>query len=282
MRSRGLVVAIAIVLAVLAAVGVIVYTNQVEKSVTEEETTLVVVSSQDIPSNTNLNTLLDTGGFQEIRVPDSALVAGAVTSLEELRDRVTSAPILANEQIPLSRLGEGTLNTVGVSEGHVGLGIQLGGPQSVNGLVQRGDNIVVYATFKKGTPVLKEDLKTLLEPAQVEQLFDAAAGTSTTPLANSDVLFMPFDFTTTLVPSVQVLSIQNPPVDQASGRQGEGSSSLVLDLLPEDAEQITFASTSPSAISMWLGLLPPENEEGYETPATVGVPFTRIVGVGSK
>jgi Flp pilus assembly protein CpaB len=280
MRSRGLVVAIAVVLAVLAAVGVIVYTNQVEKSVTEEETTVVVVSSQDIPSNTNLNTLLDTGGFQEIRVPDSALVAGAVTTLEELRDRVTSAPILANEQIPLSRLGEGTLNTVGVSEGHVGLGIQLGGPQSVNGLIQRGDSIVVYATYKKGTPVLKEDLKTFLEPAQIEQLFDAAAGTSTTPLSNQNILFMPFDFTTTLVPTVKVLAIQNPPVDETSGRQGEGNSSLVLDMLPEDAQDLTFASTN--ATSLWLGLLPPENEEGYETPATVGVPFTRIVGVGTK
>lgn len=280
MRSRGLVVAIAIVLAVLAAVGVIVYTNQVEKSVTEEETTLVVVSSQDIPSNTNLNTLVDTGGFQEIRVPDSALVAGAVTSLEELRDRVTSAPILANEQIPLSRLGEGTLNTVGVSADHVGLGIQLGGPQSVNGLIQRGDNIVVYATFKKGTAVLKEDLKKLLEPAQIQNLFDSAAGTSSTPLSNANVLFMPFDFTTTLVPSVAVLSVQNPPVDQASGRQGEGNSSLVLDMLPEDAQGLAFANTV--ATSLWLGLLPPENEEGYETPGTVGVPFTRIVGVGSR
>lgn len=280
MRSRGLVVAIAVVLAVLAAVGVIVYTNQVEKSVTEENTVLVVVSSQDIPSNTNLNSLVETGGFQEIRVPESALVAGAVTTLDELRDRVTSAPILANEQIPLSRLGEGTLNTVGISEDHVGLGIDLGGPQSVNGLVQRGDNVVIYATFPKGTPVLKESLKTFLEPAQIEELFDAVSGTSSTPLSNQDILFMPFDFTLTLVPSVTVLAIQNPPVDQASGRQGDGNSTLVLDMLPGDAENVVFANTN--ATTLWLGLLPPENEEGYESPATVGVPFTRIVGVGTK
>ncbi len=280
MRSRGLVVAIAVVLAVLAAVGVIVYTNQVEKSVTEENTVLVVVSSQDIPSNTNLNSLVETGGFQEIRVPESALVAGAVTTLDELRDRVTSAPILANEQIPLSRLGEGTLNTVGISEGHVGLGIDLGGPESVNGLVQRGDNVVIYATFPKGTPVLKASLKTFLEPAQIEELFQAVSGTSTTPVSDQNILFMPFDFTMALVPSVTVLAIQNPPVDQASGRQGGGNSTLVLDMLPDDAESVVFANTA--ATSLWLGLLPPENEEGYESPATVGVPFTRIVGVGTK
>jgi len=273
------VVAIAVVLAALAAVGVIVYTNQVEKSVTEENTVLVVVSSQDIPSNTNLNTLVETGGFQEIRVPESALVAGAVTTLDELRDRVTSAPILANEQIPLSRLGEGTLNTVGISADHVGLGIDVGGPQSVNGLIQRGDNIVVYATFEKGTPVLKESLKTFLEPAQVEELFEAGAGTSTTPLSNQDILFMPFNFTMTLVPTVKVLAVQNPPVDQASGRQGGGNSTLVLDMLPDDAQSLVYANSNST---LWLGLLPPENEEGYDSPATVGVPFTRIVGVGTK
>jgi Flp pilus assembly protein CpaB len=274
------VVAIAVVLAILAAVGVIVYTNQVEESVTKENTVVVVVSKEDIPPNTALNTLLDTGAFQDIRVPDTALVAGAVTTFDELRDRVTSAPILANEQIPLSRLGEGKLNFVGISDGHVGLGIDVGGPQSVNGLIARGDNIVVYATFLKGTPVLKSGLKTFLEPAQIEDLFDAVAGTSTTPLSNQDIFFMPFDFTTTLIPSVSVLSIQNPAVDETSGRRSTGNSLLVLDMRPEDAQSLVFANTN--AMSLWLGLLPPDNENGYESEATVGVPFARITGVNGK
>ena len=279
MRSRGLVVAIAVVLAVLAAVGVIVYTNQVEKSVTEENTVVVVVSKQDILTNTALNPLIESGGFQEIRVPESALVAGAVTTYDELRDRVTSAPILANEQIPLSRLGEGGLNYVGITEGHVGLGIETGGPQSVNGLIQRGDSIVVYATFEKGTPVLKDSLKAFLEPAQIEDFFNSIQGTSTAPLGNQDLLIMPFDFTMTLVQSVKVLAIQNPSVDEASGRQSEGNSTLVLDMLPEDAQSLVFANTHST---LWLGLLPPDNEEGYASEATVGVPFAKIVGVGEK
>jgi Flp pilus assembly protein CpaB len=274
------VVAIAVVLAILAAVGVIVYTNQVEESVTQDQTVEVVVSKQDIPPNTSLDPLIDTGQFQPIRVPDDALVSGAVTTLDELRDRVTSAPILANEQIPLSRLGEGQLNFVGISEGHVGLGIDVGGPQSVNGLISGGDNIVIYATFPKGTPVLKAGLKEFLEPAQIDELFDAVAGTSTTSLSNQDIFFMPFDFTTTLVPSVKVLSIQNPPVDQASGRRTSGNSTLVLDMLPDDAASTVFANSI--ATQLWLGLLPPTDEKGYDSEATVGVPFARITGVSGK
>jgi len=114
MRSRGLVVAIAVVLAVLAAVGVIVYTNSV-KNGTGADTTAVIVSNQDIPANTPLNPLIDSGAFGAVNVPNDTLVAGAVTDENELRDQTTSSTIYANEQIPTSRLATGTSNTLGIS-----------------------------------------------------------------------------------------------------------------------------------------------------------------------
>ena len=86
MRSRGLVVAIAVVLAVLAAVGVIVYTNSV-KNGTGADTTAVIVSSQDIPANTPLNPLIDQGVFGTVNVPNDTLVSGAVTDENELGHR---------------------------------------------------------------------------------------------------------------------------------------------------------------------------------------------------
>ena len=126
MRSRGLVVAIAVVLAVLAAVGVIVYTNSV-KNGTGADTTAVIVSDKDIPANTPLNPLIDSGDFGTVNVPNDTLVAGAVTDENELRDQTTSSTIYANEQIPTSRLATGRGNALGISDGHVGLGIQVDG-----------------------------------------------------------------------------------------------------------------------------------------------------------
>lgn len=278
MKSRGLVVAIAVVLAVLAAVGVIVYTNSLEKSITEAETTLVAVSKTDIPSNTLLTPLVDSGNFDLIRVPNTALVSGAITSTDALRDQTTAAPILANEQIPVTRLS-GELNVIGISEDHVGLGLSIEGPQAVNGLIQQGDNIVVFATFKKGTPVTRVGLQSLLSKGQIEEFFDSVTGQSTAPLSNQDVLFMPFDFTMTLVQTVKVLSVQNPPVDQSTGRRTEGASLLVLDALPEDARNVVFGS---SQATLYLGLLPPENEDGYPTDATFGVPLVKVTGVTGK
>ena len=280
MRSRGLVVAIAVVLAVLAAVGVIVYTNSV-KNGTGADTTAVIVSDKDIPANTPLNPLIDSGDFGTVNVPNDTLVAGAVIDENELRDQTTSSTIYANEQIPTSRLATGRGNALGISDGHVGLGIQVGGPQSVNGYIQNNDQVEIYATFPKATIVTKQGLKQLLTPAQLARLFTALqAGTSAT-VANSPVISMPFDFTFPLVQSVRVLAITNPPVD-ATGKPTTGNSSLVLDMVPADAQALVLASTD--ATQLWLGLLPPNKDgspgTGYKSPAAFGVPFAKVTGVG--
>jgi len=281
MRSRGLVVAIAVVLAVLAAVGVIVYTNSVKNGGTDK-TTAVIVSNQDIPPNSPLNPLLDSGAFEAVNVPNDTLVSGAVTDENELRDQTTASQIYANEQIPLSRLANGTSNTLGISEGHVGLGIQVDGPQGVNGYIQNNDQIAVYETFPQGTTVTKKELKQLLAPAQIQKLITAVQQGNTAALANSPVITMPFDFTLTLIQSVRVLSITNPPSDASTGKPVAGGSTLVLDLLPEDAQALVLAHTD--ATELWLGLLPPGPNntpaKGYPLPASFGVPFAKITGVG--
>ena len=279
MRSRGLVVAIAVVLAVLAAVGVIVYTNSV-KNGTGADTTAVIVSSQDIPANTPLNPLIDSGAFGAVNVPNDTLVSGAVIDENELRNQTTSSTIFANEQIPTSRLATGTSNRLGITEGHVGLGIQVDGPQSVNGYIQNNDQVVIYATFPQGETVTKQDLKHLLSPAQLQR-FLTALQTGTT--ANAPVITMPFDFTLPLVRSVRVLAISNPPVDSSTGKPANGGSSLVLDMLPDDAQSLVLANTD--ATQLWLGLLPPNKDNtpsaGYKSPGTFGVPFAKVTGVGT-
>jgi Flp pilus assembly protein CpaB len=280
MRSRGLVVAIAVVLAVLAAVGVIVYTNQVRTQVEVENTVPVLVSNQDIPANTNLDALIADGAFEFVRVPENALVADAVTTEEQLTGRTTTAPIFAREQITESRLsgGDSSLSVIGVSEGHLGLTVSLEAARGGGGIVQRGDTVAVFATFEEGTVVTREALRTLLSPNQIQRFFDSLvqAGAATN-LGQSDVFLMPFKFTVVLVPSVDVLSIQNPTVDE-QGRQDAGELiQMSLDMLPEDARNLVFASETAT---IWVGLLPPSDaEEGYPIEGQFGVDADRLVGV---
>jgi Flp pilus assembly protein CpaB len=277
------VVAIAVVLAVLAAVGVIVYTNSV-KNGGDTDKIAVIVSTQNIDANTPLNPLLDSGAFESVNIPKDTLVDGAVTSESELRDQTTSAQIFANEQIPTSRLASGPTNPLGISPGHVGLGISVEGPQSVNGYIQNNSNVALYVTFPKGTSVTKQGLKQLLTPGQLQKFFTAVQSGAATTTGPANVFTMPVDFTMTLVPSVQVLAVSNPPVDSSTGKPGSGSATLVLDMLPTDAQSLVLANSD--ATQIWLGLLPPNDDgsasKGYSLPAEFGVPFAKVIGVGGK
>jgi Flp pilus assembly protein CpaB len=281
MRSRGLVVAIAVVLAVLAAVGVIVYTNQVKNSATTEDTVAVVVSNQDIPASTELNPLIDQGGvFKQIRVPKDALVSGAVVNLDQLRDQVTSAPILANEQIPSSRLGQGISNLLGISPGHMALSMELDSPPGGNGHIQQGDSISVFATFSKGTPIQYKQLTDLFGKAAIAKfLQDVQAAGATVSASNLSVVVMPFDYTFQLIRSVKVLDIDNPAVDQTTGKSAGGNIVFALDLLPDEARDIVFSNNFGS---LWLGLLPPDNKDGYPIQGEIGPTFSQVIGVGTK
>src|SRR3954447_24146613 len=104
MRSRGLVVAIAVVLAVLAAVGVIVYTSGVKENAVNENTVPVLVSSQDILASTQLDPLISQGVFSTANVPQAVVPANAVTSTDQLQGKTATAPIYANEAIPVERV----------------------------------------------------------------------------------------------------------------------------------------------------------------------------------
>jgi Flp pilus assembly protein CpaB len=272
MRSRGLVVAIAVVLAVLAAVGVIVYTSSVRETATSENTTQVVTSSQNIAANTPLNPLVQANVFKLTAIPNDAIVPNAVTDISQLQDQVATAPIFQNEQIPTDRLSSGPgPNILGISEGNVGVGLQVQGAAAVNGYVQQGSYVVIYATFHRGTLVSKQSLKFYLSGSQIQKLQQAGSSTASNP----NLIYMPTDFTIALVPAVHVLSVTNPPAD-TTGKPTAGTSNLVLDMTPPDASSLIFATDHAT---LYLGLLPPSADKGYANPGSLGPPLARVIGV---
>jgi len=260
-------------LAVLAAVGVIVYTSSVRENATSENTTQVVTSSTDIAANTQLNSLVAAGDFKLTPIPNDAVVPNAVTDIQQLSDQVTSAPIYQNEQIPMDRLSSGPgSNNLGITDGNVGVGLEVQGAAAVNGYVQQGSDVVIYATFHRGTLVSKQSLRFYLSGAQIQKLQQAGSSTGSNP----NLIFMPTDFTIALVPAVHVLSVTNPPADTSTGKPTAGTSSLVLDMAPTDASSLIFATDHAT---LYLGLLPPNNDKGYANPGTLGPPLARVVGV---
>ncbi len=259
MRSRGLVVALAVLLAVAAAGAVVLYTNGVKKAAESGGSlTTVIVATQDIPANTSLDPLIEGGGFKELSVPTDAVVDGAVTSLASLRGQTTTAPIVANEQLTSSNLSSGEQvagGTLGISKGHLALTIKLNAPQGVNGNIQRGDNITVFATYTGASIVTGTTLP---------QLLNGSAPTT-------DKQELP-DFTVSLIPTVRVLQVVNPALDDTGKPVGD-SVTLTLDLLPADAQALTLANQTAT---LYIGLLPP-GEDGHAIPAST-LPVNLLLG----
>jgi Flp pilus assembly protein CpaB len=262
MRSRGLVVAIAVVLAVAAAAAVVLYTQGIKEDAQEGGgLTPVIVASQDIRANEPLDPLLAQGVFKQILVPGDALVQGAVTDEEQLKGTSTTSAILANEQIPATRLSTGELplgGNLGISEGHIAVAVELQTPQGGAGNIQVGDNISVFATYQN-VQVIPGNVRQLATQPAI-----ASGGTAKRDLP---------DFTVTLIPTVRVLRIENPQVDTETGEQEGGSIRVTLDLEPQDAQNLVFAQENAR---VWLGLLPP-NEEGSRPDASL-VPIDLLIG----
>ena len=260
MRSRGLVVAIAVVLAVAAAAAVVLYTQGIkDEQFGASGATTVIVSGQDIPANTQLQPLLDQGGvFTEVQVPESALVANAVTSTDQLNGATTTQQIFANEQIPTSRLStsDTPLNRLGISPEHLAVSVEIDAPPGGLGNIQAGDYVQVFATYQSVSVI----------PVGLQQYLRSPA-TSTAPQKQ-----LP-PFTLTLIETVKVLKIQNPPVDVETGRTDVSRIQVTMDLEPQDAQNLVFAQENAH---IWLGLLPPKEEGTSPKPSTV--PLELLLG----
>jgi len=232
MKGRGLVVVLALVLATLATAGVFLYANGVkEEAKSGGEMVAVVVSNVDIPPNTDLNGLIKQDQFKIIQVPKVAVVEGAVTSIDQLRDKSNSQAILAGEQIPVARIqGEGTVpgGTLGIPAGHQAITVAVDAPRAVAGAIGIGDNLAIYSTFSGFSTPSGKKIPTM---------------------------------TTVLVPSVEVLAVYQPnygdsgTLGAAASSRGSGTITMTLALTPVDTQRMVFTMETAS---IWFALLPPK------------------------
>jgi pilus assembly protein CpaB len=156
-------------LATVATFSIFLYVHEVkQRAVTGGAQVTVVVSKKDIPTGTSLDTLIGQGAFTTETIPQKTEVQGAVTSLEQLKGRRTSVPILAGEQIPMARLQGSTAlpgGAFGIPTGYEAMTLQLDSARIVGGLIRTGDHVSLYATFQP--PVTKYETITLVPDVRV-------------------------------------------------------------------------------------------------------------------
>jgi len=102
MRSRGMVGVTAFILAAVATMAIFLYLHGVKHSAdTGGAQVSVIVSKKDLPAGTSMDTVISQGDLTTETIGAKTEVTGAITSVVQLKGRVTSTPILAGEQIPL-------------------------------------------------------------------------------------------------------------------------------------------------------------------------------------
>lgn len=241
-KGRALVVVLALILATLATAGVFLYARGVEEDAKAGGTMVsVVVSEVDIPPRTDLNLLIKDDLFRTIQVNEAAYVDGAITSVDQLADKNNAVAILAGEQIPQARItGNVQGGALSIPEGMEALTVSLDAPRGVAGLINTGDSMTIYSTFKE---VARKD------------------GSTET-------------VTVVLVPTVELLAVHRPLAStafgggdsEAQGEQLPGSLAVTVALTPEDAQRFVFSMESGST---WFGLLPPDAQG--ETMKPIGI-----------
>ncbi len=237
MKTRGLAIVVAFLLAGVATAAVFMYVRGVRsQSEAQEVMVPVVVSKEDIPPGTPLDALLAGGKFTTTTVPQTALIRGVVTTLEQLQGQQTSSPILAGEQISTARLrGEAEFGggILGIPEGHKAITLPLDVPRAIGTVLRKGDHVSVYSTF------------------------EAAGGGA--------------EATVTVVPDVLILEVFGGAVDPNTGTAvapaTSGSILVAMALEPRDAQRVVYAMERGS---VWLGLLPPNEVGQPEPPVTIG------------
>lgn len=248
MKGRALVVVLALILATVATAGVFLYTRGVKESVPSGAMVPVIVSKVDIEARTDLNDLIKDDQFSVVEVPEAAVVDGAVTSLDQLRDKHNSVAILAGEQIPVARIA-GTVpgGALAIPDGMQAINVSLDASRAIAGAINTGDQVEIYATFKD----VPENL--------------SLPGVTGRSRGSTKV-------TVVLVPAAQVLSVYRPLSSAVPGssaeQQGEQLPSSVqvsLALFPEDAQNFVFSMENGT---VWFGLLPPDGDGKSMTPVS--------------
>ncbi len=143
-RNIGIAVALAAVAALLTSFYVTNYKRHVQRG---EDHVTVLVAKHDIPAGTAGSDVV--GELSATEVPRRSVVPGAISSPDEIKDKVASQQTFAGEQVTASRFTP--VAQTGVHGQLMGtmraFQIEGDGNQTLAGTLRDGDHIDIVATF---------------------------------------------------------------------------------------------------------------------------------------
>jgi Flp pilus assembly protein CpaB len=148
-KNIGIAVGLAALAAILTSVYVINYKRHVQHG---EGKVTVLVAAKDIPAGTSGAEIIDQKLLKEQTVPRKAIVAGAISSSDQLVSYVATQDVYEGEQVSTRRFAEPKEQGIRAQIKGIERAYQLPGDgnQLLAGTVQAGDHVDVVGTWEVG------------------------------------------------------------------------------------------------------------------------------------
>lgn len=249
MRSRVVMLVIALVIAGVAAVMAAQYLDSARTRIeVETEPIEVLVATQPIPRGMSAEELVERELIVTREIPREFVNADAVSSARAIEGQVLADPLAEGEQVTRARFQYPSQAGLAYSipEGYVAVSVPNDEVKGVGGLVKPGDHVVVLVTFKPGPDGIEPLTRILFSKVRVLAIGTALGAETSSPegteSGNEGVL----------------------GGDRSSGAQAGVPSTLTLALSPADVEKLVYAESNGE---VWLAL---HATTDADVPATSG------------
>ncbi len=149
MRSRLLIIAVAVVLGGAAAFATFQYLDAVRREAEAgSRMTEVLVAKADIARGMSADEMLSAGLVERTQIPQRYVAQGAISSVRSVADRILAVPVSQGEILTASRFqypSEAGL-AFSVPKDFVAVTVPVDEARGVAGLVKPGDRVALVAT----------------------------------------------------------------------------------------------------------------------------------------
>jgi pilus assembly protein CpaB len=156
-NKRALVAVLAVVLAILGIASLVIWTNHArERAFSGTETVTVWQVTKDVPAGTEADAIGDS--VEQAKLPRASVPSTALTSLETVQGKVTTASLVPGEVLVSGRFGSTKdAQEVPVPKGLQEVTLELASTRVLGGTLKRGDRVGVLTSYQ---PPASEDYQT--------------------------------------------------------------------------------------------------------------------------
>lgn len=255
MKSRSLIMVVALSVGAIGAMLTYVYVQRVEKTTIEGTAPRpVLVATRFLPARSTGEAIVSAGAYEVREVPARFVAPGAFTSVEELAGLILTDDIAGGEQLTASRFGgsEAEVFFADFPRGTEALSLPYDYISGVSGKVKPGDEVNVFVTVGAQRPSrARINISGGIADDEVDIDVALEEG-SITGVSSSKVFAGQGGETFLLLREVQVMEVLTG--EAAAG----GPSTMVVAVDPQEAALLVHAQQTAK---LWYTLVPQDGAQ---------------------